>query len=60
MNKDKEFISEDGPIKAKVIINKYGVELETSRYSGQSVNVVMTPELARLTIQSLEKYLNWI
>ena len=58
--KNKEFLHENGPIKVKVGINKYGVELCTTRNGQQWTGIQMSPELAKLTIAALEDYLNWI
>ena len=58
--KNKEFTSSAGKTKAQVLINKYGVELNTTRNGGIWTGITMTPELATATIAALNAYLEWI
>ena len=52
-----EILRENGPYRAKVTTDKYGVELQTTKGSGWWAGHAMSPELAKLTIEVLQEYL---
>lgn len=52
----KTIKKENGRVKAKVEIDRYGTTLSTCQFHTWT-GVPMTPELARLTIETLQEYL---
>ena len=58
MELEKTISRENGMIKAKITKDHFGVELLTSRNGWQWVGQKITPELARLTIEVLQEYLD--
>ena len=53
-----EILKENGNIKARVTSDEYGAELLTMRNGWQWTGQPMTPELARLTVEALQQYLD--
>jgi len=53
-----ETTRENGKIKVRMSRDKYGDELSTTRDGQQWTGQYMTPELARLVIEVLEKYVD--
>lgn len=54
----KEITRENGKIKAQIREDDYGCSLLTMRNGYQWTGQPMTPELARLTIEVLQEYLD--
>lgn len=56
--KIREIVRENGKLKAKVSDDNYGVSLLTTRNGHHWTGQTMSPELARLTIEVLQEYLD--
>ncbi|WP_067986172.1 hypothetical protein [Neptuniibacter pectenicola] len=54
----KEIVRENGKIKAKLTKDDYDTQLLTMRNGFQWTGQPMTPELAKLTIEVLQQYLD--
>ena len=54
----KDIVRENGKIKAKLTQDEYDTYLSTMRNGFQWTGQPMTPELAKLTIEVLQQYLN--
>jgi len=54
---DVEILKENGKLKVKVELTKYGDELYATRNGWQWVGQGISPELARLMIEALSEYL---
>jgi len=54
----KEIVKENGKIKARVHEDGFGVEFCTMRNGLQWTGQPMSPELAKLTIEVLQEYLD--
>ena len=57
MGNELKIEREEGKLKASVIIDKYDVMLFTRRNGYQSTGQPITPDLARITIEVLQEYL---
>jgi len=57
MTENKSYLAENGQIKAEVRVDKYGAELFTMRNGFQWTGQPLGPELAKLTIEVLQQYL---
>ena len=58
MGEKKEIRRENGKLKAKVVDDGYGVDLLIMRNGYQWTGSGISPELAKLTIEVLQEYLD--